>query len=159
MSGKSEIYQLDKTDKAILNILQQNSRHTIKEIAQELHLSTTPIFDRMKKMEKAGVINKYVAIVDQKKVGKTLTIFITIALKEHNKSAINDFVETISQFPEVLECHHITGNADFLLKLVLADIEAYNQFILDKLSVIPHIGHVESRFSLSQRKMTTAIPI
>lgn len=159
MSERSEIYPLDPTDRAILKILQENSRKTIKEIAEELHLSTTPIFDRMKKLEKAGVIQKYVALVDQKMVGKKLTIFITIALKEHNKTAINDFVETITQFPEVLECHHITGNADFLLKLVLADIEAYNQFILEKLSVIPHIGHVESRFSLSQRKMTTAVEV
>jgi len=159
MAKTEDKYLLDATDKSILNIIQHNSRRTIKEIAQELHLSTTPIFDRMKKMEKAGVIKQYVALVDQKKIGKALTIFITIALKEHDKGAISNFVETITQFPEVLECHHITGNADFLLKLVLADIEAYNQFILEKLSVIPHIGHVESRFSLSQRKMTTAIPV
>lgn len=150
-------YPLDKTDKEILNILQTNSRVTIKEIANKLHLSTTPIFDRMKKMEKAGVIKNYVALIDHKKIGKTLIVFLTIALKDHDKTAISDFVSAITKFPEVLECHHITGNADFIIKLLLEDIEAYNTFILDKVSVIPHIGQVESRFSLSQRKMTTAV--
>jgi len=150
-------YPLDKTDKAILNILQENSRTTIKEVAKQLNLSTTPIFDRMKKLEKAGVIKQYVALLEPKLVGKSLTVFINISIKEHGKVAINEFVDNITAYPEVIECHHITGNADFILKLILADIEAYNQFILDKLSVIPHIGKVESKFSLSERKNTTAI--
>ncbi len=152
-------YPLDTTDKAILERLQGNSRLTLKEIAGQLNLSTTPVFDRIKKLEKAGVISKYVALVDPKKVGKNLTVFINISIKEHDKTAINEFVASITQFPEVQECHHITGNADFLIKMVLADIEAYNQFILDKLSVIPHIGRVESRFSLSERKSTTVVSI
>ena len=149
----------DDTDKAILRILQKDSRTTIKQMATLLNLSTTPIFDRMKKLEKAQIIKAYVALVDPKKVGKNLTVFINISIKEHDKKAINEFVERITKFTEVVECHHITGNADFLLKVILADIEAYNQFILDKLSVIPHIGKVESRFSLSQRKVTTEVAI
>jgi len=152
-------YSLDKTDKAILNILQENSRTTIKEMAKRLSLSTTPIFDRMKKLEKAGVIKQYVALVEPKLIGKSLTVFINISIKEHGKEAINEFVKNMTAFPEVIECHHVTGNADFILKLVLADIEEYNQFILDKLSVIPHIGKVESKFSLSVRKNTTAIMV
>ena len=119
----------DDTDKAILRILQKDSRTTIKQMATLLNLSTTPIFDRMKKLEKAQVIKAYVAIVDPKKVGKNLTVFINISIKEHDKKAINEFVERITKFTEVVECHHITGNADFLLKVILADIEAYNQFI------------------------------
>ena len=150
---------LDPTDKAILKLLQENSRLTIKEIAHQLNLSTTPIFDRMKKMEKNGVINKYVAIIDQKLIGKGLTVFTHISISKHGKDALNAFVKAITPFPEVLECHHISGDADFMLKLVLNDIEAYNEFILEKLSVIPNIGKVESRFSLSQRKYTSTIPI
>ena len=150
---------LDPIDKAILNMLQEDSRVTLKEMAKSLNLSTTPVFDRMKKLEKAGVIKKYVALVDQKKIGKNLTVFINLSIKEHDKTSISEFVKVITQFPEVMECHHITGNADFLLKLVLSDIEAYNQFILDKLSVIPHIGRVDSRFSLSERKSTTMLTI
>lgn len=151
--------ELDKTDKAILVMLQENSRLTIKEMADKLHLSTTPIFDRMKKLEKNGVIKKYVALVDGKKLGKQLVVFVNISISKHGKDALNSFVEAITQFPEVTECHHITGNADFLLKLILTDIEAYNNFIMDKLSIIPNIGKVESRFSLSKRKASTAVPI
>lgn len=151
------MYKLDPTEKKILEILQLDSRKTIKEIAGILHLSTTPIFDRMKRMEKNGVIKNYVALVDPKSIGKSLTVFINISLKEHDKKAINAFVKSITAFSEVVECHHITGNADFLLKLIMQDIEAYNRFILDKLSVLPSIGQVESRFSLSERKSTTAI--
>jgi len=150
---------LDATDKAILEMLQENSRLTIKEMAERLHLSTTPIFDRMKKLEKNGVIKKYVALVDGKKLGKQLVVFVNISISKHGKDALNSFVEAITKFPEVTECHHITGNADFLLKLILTDIEAYNNFIMDKLSIIPNIGKVESRFSLSERKASTAIPI
>jgi len=153
------MYLLDPTEKKILEILQVDSRKTIKEIAGILHLSTTPIFDRMKRMEKNGVIMNYVALVDPKSIGKSLTVFINISLKEHGKKAINAFVKSITAFPEVVECHHITGNADFLLKLIMQDIEAYNRFILDKLSILPSIGQVESRFSLSERKSTTAIDL
>lgn len=153
------LYVLDDTDKAILKLVQKNSRMTIKEMASKLNVSTTPIFDRMKKMEKAGVIKDYVALVDPKTIGRNLIVFINISLKEHGKKAINEFVKNIVKFPQVIECHHITGNADFLLKLIMKDIEDYNHFILDELSIIPHIGRVESRFSLSQRKHVTELPI
>lgn len=159
MSETNPIYKLDKTDKAILELIQVNSRLTIKEIADKLHLSTTPIFDRLKKLEKHGVISSYVALVNGKKLGKQLTVFVNISISKHGKDALNGFVKAITKFPEVMECHHISGDADFLLKLILTDIDAYNTFILDKLSVIPNIGKVESRFSLSERKNTTAIPI
>jgi DNA-binding Lrp family transcriptional regulator len=151
------MYELDDIEKQILSLLQADSRITIKEMSVQLHMSTTPIFDRMKRMEKNGVIKNYVAIVDAKKIGKSLTVFINISLKEHGKGAINEFVDSVIAFPEVLECHHISGDADFFLKLILKDIETYNDFILNKLSVLPHIGKVESRFSLSERKSTTAI--
>ncbi len=149
--------KLDKTDIAILNMLQVNSQVTIKEMAKRLNLSTTPIFDRIKKLEKAKVIMNYVALVDPKLVGKHLIVFINISLKDHGKKTINQFVKVINNFPEVIECHHITGNADFFLKLLIENIESYNDFILNKLSLVPQIGKVESKFSLSQRKMTTAI--
>ncbi|NNE16681.1 MAG: Lrp/AsnC family transcriptional regulator [Saprospiraceae bacterium] len=150
---------LDPTDKAILRLLQEDSTITIKEMAAQLHLSTTPIFDRMKKLEKSGVIKKYVALVDNTLVGKSLTIFINISIKEHGKDAIDEFIKEIIKFDEVMECHHVSGDSDFLIKLLLQDITSYNQFILDKLAIIPNIGKVESRFSLSERKNTTVIKI
>jgi len=151
--------KLDDTDKAILNILQQDSNRTLKEMANQLHLSTTPIFDRMKKLEKNGVIKHYVALVDQKKINKRLTVFINVSIKEHGKDAIDHFVNDVIAFTEVMECHHISGDADFLIKLIVEDIESYNTFILEKLAVIPNLGKVESRFSLSERKYTTLIKV
>lgn len=150
---------LDETDKTILRILQADSTTTIKEIANQLHLSTTPIFDRMKKLEKAGIIKKYVALVDNTLVDKNLTIFINISIKEHGKDAIDDFINAIIEFDEVMECHHVSGDSDFLVKLLLKDISSYNDFILEKLAVIPNIGKVESRFSLSERKNTTVVQV
>jgi DNA-binding Lrp family transcriptional regulator len=153
------MYALDETDKSILRILQTDSTTTIKEIANQLHLSTTPIFDRMKKLEKAGVIKKYVALVDNSLVDKNLTIFINLSVKEHGKDAIDDFINAIIEFDEVMECHHVSGDSDFLVKLLLKDIASYNDFILEKLAVIPNIGKVESQFSLSERKNTTVVQV
>ena len=150
---------LDQIDKSILQILQTNAKSTIKQIATELDISTTPVFERIKKLESKGIIKDYVALVDRKLLGQKLTVFIMISLKEHGKDAINKFIKSITKYPQVLECHHISGDADFLLKLIMQDIEAYNQFILDELSLIRNIGKVESRFSLSERKHTNVIPI
>ena len=152
-------YELDHLDIKILRYLQVDARMTIKEIASKLNISTTPVFDRMKKMERVGLIKSYVALIDRKMIGKNLIVFIHISIKDHGKDAIDDFVDSIMKFPEVLECHHVSGDSDFLIKLVVEDIEMYNRFILDKLAVIPNVGKVESRFSLSERKMTTQIPI
>lgn len=151
--------ELDETDKKILELLQQNARFTIKEIAARLHLSTTPIFDRMKRMERDGVIDRYVALIDPAKIGKTLFAYVHISLKEHDRENVEAFVAQVIQFQEVLECCHVTGEADFVLKVVMDDIDSYNQFVLDRLSVVANIGKVESRFCLSVRKYTTQIPL
>jgi len=150
---------LDLTDIKILQILQQDSKVTIKEIAESLHLSTTPIFDRIKKLEKSGIIKNYVALVDAPSIGCRLTVLVDITIKDHTLDGIEDFVNYIIAFPEVIECHHVTGDSDIYIKLVLEDMESYNQFVLTKLSVAPNVGHVMSRFSLSTRKNTTIIPL
>ena len=153
------MHQLDSVDLNILKLLQQNARLTIKEIAAQLNLSTTPIFDRMKRMEREKTIERYVALVDPAKVGKTLFAFVHISLKEHARPEVEKFVEQVIQFKEVLECYHVTGDADFVLKVVMENIEAYNQFVLERLSVVSNIGKVETRFCLSVRKYSTEIPL
>ena len=153
------MHQLDAVDLNILKLLQQNARLTIKEIAAQLNLSTTPIFDRMKRMERDKTIDRYVALVDPAKVGKTLFAFVHISLKEHARPEVEKFVEQVIQFKEVMECYHVTGDADFVLKVVLENIESYNQFVLERLSVVSNIGKVESRFCLSVRKYSTEIPL
>ena len=151
--------KLDTTDLAILKMLQTDARLTIKEMAAALHLSTTPIFERIKRMDRQGVIERYVAILNQRLLGKKLTAFIDISMKEHSKDAIEGFVNEVTNYPEVMECHHVTGESDFHLKVVMEDVEAYNQFVLDKLSTVPNIGKVETRFSLSERKRTNVLSL
>ena len=138
-------------------MLQNNAKFTIKEMANSLGLSTTPIFERIKRLEAQGVISRYVALVDPRKVDKKLRVFIEISVADHSKTAINKFVDQITEHPEVIECHHVTGDSDFLIVLLTRDIESYNDFITQKLFKVSNVGKVRSSFSLSVRKQTTAI--
>ncbi len=148
---------LDDIDVSILDMLQNNAKFTIKEMANSLGLSTTPIFERIKRLEAQGVISRYVALVDPRKVDKKLRVFIEISVADHSKTAINKFVDQITEHPEVIECHHVTGDSDFLIVLLTRDIESYNDFITQKLFKVSNVGKVRSSFSLSVRKQTTAI--
>lgn len=147
---------LDKIDKGILTILQQNAKITTKAIAEQLNLTTTPIHERIKRMERRGIISKQVVLVDPRKIDRKMTVFISISLKEHHRSYLEKFEEKINRFSEVMECYHITGSHDFLLKIVVKDMEQYQAFVLDKLSVLPSIANVQSSFVLSTPKHTTA---
>lgn len=151
--------KLDEVDLKILRLLQEDARMTIKEIAGQLNLSTTPIFARIKKLENEGIIDRYIAVLNPEKLGKKLNAFANISIKEHSKQAVKDFVENVVSFPEVMECHYVTGNADFIIKVLVDDIEQYNAFVLDKLADVPNIGKVESLFSLSVGKKTNVIPL
>lgn len=151
--------KLDATDYKLLNLLQQDCRMKIKELAGALNLTTTPVFERIKKLERAGVINKYIAILVPEKVGKKLNAFVNVYLKEHSKEIVDLFVEMVTVFPEVMECHYVTGGADFILKVLVNDMEAYNHFLSEKLVTIPNISRTESFLSLSVEKNTTVIDL
>lgn len=148
---------LDKIDNQILSILQKDSDRTTKSIAQELGMTTSPIFERIKKLEKEGFIKKYVAVLDNKKIGLKLKVFIGITLQGHTRSFLEKFVKEINNFPEVVECHRVSGNYDYLLKLVVEDIEAYETFIISKLTLLPYLGNVQSLITLSTGKETNEI--
>ncbi|WP_178990043.1 Lrp/AsnC family transcriptional regulator [Winogradskyella schleiferi] len=150
---------LDKIDTKILEILQENSNRTTKSIAAELGMTTSPIFERIKKLEKEGYIEKYVAVLNNKKIGLKLTVFIGITLQGHTRSYLEKFVKEINNFPEVIECHRVSGNFDYLLKLVVEDIEAYETFIISKLTLLPYLGNVQSLIALSTSKETNAIDL
>ncbi|RBP34144.1 Lrp/AsnC family leucine-responsive transcriptional regulator/Lrp/AsnC family transcriptional regulator [Oceanihabitans sediminis] len=152
-------YSLDKIDRQILTLLQQNSNRTTKSIATELGMTTTPIFERIKKLEKEGYINKYVAVLNNKKIGLKQTVFIGITLQGHTRSFLEKFVTQINSFPEVIECHRVSGNFDYLLKLVVEDIEAYETFIISKLTLLPYLGNVQSLIALSTSKETNEIDL
>ncbi|WP_323757786.1 Lrp/AsnC family transcriptional regulator [Roseivirga sp.] len=148
--------KLDATDIRILEILQEDARITTKALADQLHLSTTPVFERIKRLEREGVIRKYAALLDGKKLDLMLTAFISISLTKHSRMYLEKFVDEIKAYPEVMECYHIAGNFDFLLKVVVKSMESYETFILSKLSTTANLGQVQSSFVLSKNIHTTA---
>ena len=148
--------KLDSTDVKILEIMQQDGRITTKALADQLNLSTTPVFERVKRLERDGIIKQYVALLDNRKLGLMLTVFISISLTKHSRSYLEKFVKEVNQYPEVMECYHIAGNFDFLLKIVVKNMEIYEAFILNKLSTIANLGQVQSSFVLSKNIHKTA---
>jgi|TARA_R110002051_G_scaffold88179_3_gene155404 Lrp/AsnC family leucine-responsive transcriptional regulator len=151
--------KLDPTDISILKLLQVNSNRTVKSMAENLGLSTTPVFERIKKLEKEGYIANYTALLNHKKLGLKQTVFIAISLQGHTRSYLEKFVKEINDFPEVVECHRVSGGFDYLLKLVVEDIEAYEKFIITKLTLLPYLGNVQSHIALSTSKETNIVDL
>ncbi|MDE3236879.1 MAG: Lrp/AsnC family transcriptional regulator [Bacteroidota bacterium] len=145
---------LDSKDLAILKILQQNARATVKEIADEVHLSTTPVHERIKRMEQAGVIKQYATLVDHSKVKKGLMVICYVSLKEHSKNAGSKFIKHIHNLPEVIECYNISGEFDFMLKVLAENMDDYYNFHVNKLSQSENIGNVQSVFVMGIIKQT-----
>jgi Lrp/AsnC family transcriptional regulator, leucine-responsive regulatory protein len=145
---------LDPTDLAILQLLQKNARITIKEISDLVHLSTTPVHERIKRMESSGVIKQYATLLDHARVKKGLMVICYVSLKEHNKNAGVKFIERIHELNEVIECYNISGEFDFMLKVVSEDMNAYYDFHVNKLSQIENMGHVQSVFVMGIVKQT-----
>lgn len=148
------INDLDKKDIAILQLLQQNARITVKEIATKVHLSTTPVHERIKRMEGNGTIKQYVTLVDNAKVRKALMVICYVSLKQHSKHAGQKFIKTVKELDEVIECYNISGEFDFMLKVVCEDMNAYYNFHVNKLSEIENMGHVQSVFVIGVIKQT-----
>ena len=151
--------KIDDTDKHLLKLLQEDSNRTVKSIAEKLGKTTTPVFERIKKLEKEGLIDGYSARLNAKKLGLKQTVFIAITLQGHTRSFLEKFVSQINDFPEVIECHRISGNFDYLLKLVVKDIEAYETFIVSKLTLLPYLGSVQSFITLSTGKETNELDL
>ncbi|MBS1928026.1 MAG: Lrp/AsnC family transcriptional regulator [Chitinophagaceae bacterium] len=145
---------VDKTDLEILKILQQNARATVKEIAQKVHLSTTPVHERIKRLEQSGVIKQYAALLDHTKVNRGLMVICYVSLKEHNRNAGSKFIKALNELPEVIECYNISGEYDFMLKVVEANMDSYYDFHVNKLSQIENMGNVQSVFVMGIIKQT-----
>ena len=150
---------IDSTDKSILKLLQANAKLTIKEIGQRLNLSATPIFERIKRLEKTNYIHSYRATINRKKIGLSLMVFCDISLNQHEASYISKFEEDIQQFTEVIECYHIGGNFDYLIKVVAKDMDDYQYFIANKLASLDNISKVQSSFVMNEIKSTASLPI
>ena len=137
---------LDEKDKAILRLLQENAKITVREIAAQVHLSTTPVHERIRRLEDTGVIRQYATLLDHSKVKKGLLAICYVSLKEHNKKSGARFIRTIQQMPEIMECFIISGEFDFLLKVAVENMDAYYDFHVNQLGQVENIGHVQSTF-------------
>ena len=145
---------LDEKDKAILRLLQADAKITVREIAAKVHLSTTPVHERIKRMEDTGVIIRYATLVDHSKVKKGLMAICYVSLKEHNKRSGARFIKTIQELPEVVECYIISGEFDFLLKVAVDNMDDYYDFHVNKLGQVENLGHVQSTFVMGVIKQT-----
>ncbi len=143
---------IDKTDLKILTLLQENAKISHKEIAEKLNLSRTPIFERIRKLERRGFIQRYVTILNRKKIRRNLIVLCSVSIKEHGIEPVSEFQDAINTFSEVMECYHIGGNYDFFLKVIVNDVDEYQTFVLKKLSQIKNIANVQSAFVIGEMK-------
>lgn len=151
--------KLDNTDRKILELLQRNSNITNALLAKEIGLSPAPTLERVNKLENSGVIKSYHAAINPAAVGLGVSTFVMVTLKGHNKENIDKFMKAIELVDEVVECHHITGSGDFILKIVSADIAAYQQLMLEKVSNIEVVDSLQSMVILSTMKDSKVLPI
>jgi len=151
------MHKLDTTDKKILEILQLNSNQSTKQIALQLNLTNTPVHERIKKLEKSGIIEGYSANINVKKIGKELMVYTNVSLKEHSKEYILNFETKILDFKSVIECNHVSGEHDYVLKVIVKNMDDYRDFLSNKLAKIENIGNVHSSFVVGEVKKKAVI--
>jgi len=150
---------LDLIDKKIINLLQQNSKANIKEIALKIGLTQTPTYERIKRLEKSGVIQKYIAVLNKEKVGFAIEVFCQVTLLVHSKELITKFENSVDKIEEIIECFHVAGNYDYLLKVIVKDMKSYQFFLKNKLSVLDSVGNVQSTFVMSSTKDSSILKL
>ena len=150
---------LDETDLQILKTLQKNAKLTTKELADAVHLTPTPVFERQKRLERQGYIKKYVAILDPEKLDQKLLVFCKVKLLQINHEMADSFTRRIMRIPEVIECYNISGAYDYLLKVRARDMKQYQEFVLTKLGEIEHVASIESTFVMSEVKQQYGISL
>ena len=155
----SHTHKIDEIDKKILEILQSRAKITNAKLSEEIGLSPAPTLERVKKLEQMGIITSYHAKLNIEKVGLGVTTFVLATLNAHNRANIESFIEEINKIPEVIECHHITGAGDFILKVIAKDIATYQKLMLEKISDIKQVDNMQSMVVLSTFKDSKVIPI
>ena len=143
---------LDSTDLAILRAMQSNARLTTKEIATMVHLSSTPVFERIKRMEREGIIKQYVTILDAEKLNRGFTVFTSVKLRHCTMEAAQDFIHRVEGLREVTECYNVSGTTDYLLKVHCSTMKDYQRFVLEVLGTCESVGHIESAFVMEEIK-------
>ncbi len=158
-TGKITPENLDAVDLQILEWLQEDAKLNVKEIADRLHMTKTPIYDRIKRMERSGVIGKYVALLETRRILPSITVFCSVTLDVQKAEQLDQFSEAVKQIPEVVECYLMGGLFDFLLKVVVRDLDAYHRFSSYQLAVLPHVSTIKSAFVLKEKKYETGFPL
>jgi len=151
--------ELDRYDLHILKILQNDSSISMQDLGAQIGLSHTPCWRRVKKLEEHGVIIKQVALLNSKNLDLDVNVFVHVTLRQHHENALNRFEEAVCQLTEVVECYTVSGETDFLLRVVVKDVEAYEKLLKGTLLQLPEVGNLSSTFALRQVKYTTEIPI
>ena len=149
--------KLDVIDKKLLELLQNDSKQTSKQLSLHLNLSVTAIYERVKKLEKTGVITKYVALLDKTKIGKSFLVFCHLKLEKHTKENIVVFEREINKLEEVIECFHVSGDYDYILKIYVKDMDEYRDFMVNKLTTLKHIASTHSTFNIGKVKSSSVI--
>lgn len=150
---------MDTIDKQLISLLQANGKLTMKELSAELGLSITPIYERLRRLEKSGTITGYHAHIDEKSVGIGLEVFCSVTLESHKATFLREFENEIQKLDEVLECYHLAGTFDFLLKVLVKDMDNYGHFLNEKLAKLENIGLVQSMMVLKKIKQTRELPL
>lgn len=150
---------MDATDLRILSELQKNARIANVDLARAVSLSPSPCLARVRALEQAGTIDRYVTLLDAKKLGLTVSVLVQVTLEKQVESALEIFEKAVRERPEVMECYLMTGDADYLLRVLVPDVPAFERFILDFLSRVPGVGNIKSSFALKQVKYQTALPL
>ncbi len=150
--------ELDDIDKQIILLLQENARISNREIAKRVGLTATPTIERVKRLEREGVIKGYTAVLEKEKVGKGMTVFVKVTLSVHQMSLLDGFIEVVRGIPEILSCYHTTGQSDFLLQVVATDIADYERLLRDKLTTLPDVQRLETTMVLRAIKEDGYIP-
>lgn len=150
---------LDKTDKKLLNLLQVNSKQTNKALADKLNLSVTAVFERIKKLERSNTIKSYVALLNRNKIERSFVVFCHIKLIQHTKEYLTTFEKEVIALDEIMECFHVSGDYDYILKIGVKDMETYREFMVTKLTTLKYIGSTHSTFMIGEVKNTTQIKL
>jgi len=147
----------DITDRKLLYLLQEDSTRTTKELSVKLNLSVTAVYERVKKLEREGIVSKYVALIDRNKVNKGFVVFCHLKLIQHTKEYLTKFEQQVVKLDEVLECYHVSGDYDYILKIYVTNMEEYREFMVTKLTTLQHIGSTHSTFMIGEVKNTNII--
>lgn len=153
------MYTLDDIDYKLLSLLQENARLTTKELAARVNLSTTPVYERIKRLESEGYIRGYVAVLDPDKLNLGFAVYCNVKLDRHSYGAVNEFMSVVRDIPAVTECYNMAGATDFLLKIYAPDMKYYRRFVMEVLGRIESIGSVASTFVMNEVKRTSSLPL